>query len=791
MPLVVNHLYEFDKFRVNADRGVLLRGDDSVPLTAKAFEILLVLIRHRNETVSKDALLKTVWPDTFVEEANLTQHISMLRKALGEARQDRRYIATVPGRGYRFVAEVREFSEGKIPDEGSIEETIVVESHSRSQIVIQESKTGGIVATVSSWAARIDMKIRTVVASAMVVLLIVALVVTRGRLRAPAPLSEKDSIFLADFENSTGEPVFDGALKEGMAVELGQSPFLDLASTDRVRETLQFMGRSPGERLQLPLARELCERMGSKALISGSIARLGSTYVIAVEALGCADGTALAREQVEANSKEEVLPLLGKVAARLRAKLGESLNSIQKFDVPVQQATTSSLEALKAYSLGVEQRDESAEKDAIPLFVHAIELDPQFAMAYAQLGAAYNNLGETERASDSFERAFRLRDNLSEREKLYLTARYYDTVTGDIEKATETYETWSRLYPRDPRPFNGLSARYQIVGQYEKAAAAAREALRLQPTRYVPYANLASSYLALNRFDGAKEVCLQANAARRDSLYTHRVLFEIALLNHDQPAMQHEVDWSAGRDRENDMLNTQGNALAASGKLQAARQIFDRSWSSSQRNGLNDDAASSMAGEALIEADFGNYERASTQAMTALKLGHGIDAMEMAAEALALAGNADQSRAVAEELGKRFPRHTALNSASLPATFAAIELRHGNPTRAVDILQKALPYDLSEFSDLSPIYVRGQAYLHARSGKEAAAEFQKILDHSGIDATSPRHALAHLGLARAFALTGDTAKSRKAYEDFFALWSGGDSDIPELRQAKLEYQKLK
>jgi DNA-binding winged helix-turn-helix (wHTH) protein/tetratricopeptide (TPR) repeat protein len=784
-------LYEFDKFRVNADRGVLLRGDQPIALTAKAFEILLVLIRHQNETVSKDALLKAVWPDTFVEEANLTQHISMLRKALGEAPQDRRYIATMPGRGYRFVAELREVPEGGVRDEHTDEETIIVDSHSRSQVVIQESESGGILATFSSWAARVNTTTRIVVSAVTVVLLVLALGIARDRRSAPATLGERDSILLADFENTTGEPVFDGALKEEMAVELGQSPFLDLASTDRVRETLQFMGRSPGERVQLPLARELCQRMGSTVLISGSIARLGSAYVIAVEALGCTDGTALAREQVEANSKEAVLPVLGKVAARLRAKLGESLNSIQKFDVTIEQATTSSLEALKAYSLGVERRAEGAEKDAIPLFEHAIELDPKFAMAQVQLGAVYKNLGETERASDYIKRAFALRDNLSEREKLYLTARYYDTVTGDIEKATETYETWGRMYPRDPRPFNGLSARYQIVGQYEKSAAAARDALRLQPNRYVPYANLAGAYLALNRFDDAKEVCRQASTARRDSLYTHQVLFEIAFLTHDQQTMQHEIDWAASAERENDMLNTQGNALAASGKLQAARQLFDRSWSSSLRNGLNNDAASSMAGEALVEADFGNYERARRQAMTALRLGHGIDATEMSAEALALAGDGEQSRAVAEELGKRFPRHTVLNSASLPAAFAAIEIQRGNPAKAIEVLQQALPYDLSEFSDLSPIYVRGQAYLRARAGKEAAAEFQKILDHSGIDPTSPRHALAHLGLARAFALTGDIATSRKAYEDFFALWSSADSDIPELRRAKLEYQKLK
>jgi eukaryotic-like serine/threonine-protein kinase len=774
-------LYEFEKFRVYPNRGVLLLESVPVSLTAKTFDLLLVLIRHRNKTVSKETLLTAVWPGTFVEEANLVQHISMLRKVLGETPQERRFIATVPGRGYRFVADVREV------DADDSEDTPAKGTTSSSELVVAESNTESpSTPGRRRWGAK----------SWIALLVLMALgvgtdwILGRPHLHAPSTLGERDSILLADFENSTGESVFDGTLKQAMAVELGQSPYLDLVSDQRVQETLQFMGHPPGEKVRLPLAKEVCERIGGKALISGSISSLGSAYVVSVEAQSCADAAPLAREQLEAKNKEEVLPLLGKTASNLRRKLGESLKSIQTFDVLLEQATTPSLEALKVYSLGVDERAKGAEKNAIPLFQRALELDPKFAMAYAQLGAVYRNLGETEQASDQFKRAFALQANLSEREKLHLTVRYHETVTGDTEKATETYEIWSRMYPRDPLPFNGLSARYQVIGQYEKAAAAAVAALNLAPNYYVPYANLARSYLALNRVDQAKEVCGQAAAAKRDSLSTHRVLFDIAFLNRDQAAMQNELDWAKGTEHENDMLAGQAFALASSGRLAEARQLFERSWKASLQGGLNEDAAYSMAGEAIIEADFGFLHEARARAEAALRLGHGIDTQEAASEALALAGSLDHANSLVDELRQRFPRHAALNHAALTSTMAAIALQQKKPLQAVEMLQAAVPYDFSEFAGLSPLYIRGQAYLSAGMGKEATEQFRKIIDHPGIDATDPRNVLAGLWLARALVKEGDVASSRRHYEEFLAAWSRADTDIPILRQAKLEYERL-
>jgi len=779
----MKRLHEFGPFRVDPDRSLLLRGTEPVALTAKAFETLMVLIQHRQETVSKDELLKTVWPDTFVEEANLTQHVSMLRKALGETPQDRRYIVTVPGRGYRFVARVRE-----VPSREGYGDAVMEENHKGDGMTVKEEEADHAGSEAAS-----TPKAKTVTWILICALLVVlAAIGATSRLKHwgnRSALSAKDTVLLADFDNFTGEPIFDGALKQGLAAQLGQSPFLDIVANDQVRETLRFMGHSPDERVQLPLAREICERAGSKALIAGSIGRFGRSYVVALEGLNCADATTLAREQVEADNKEQVLSALSGAASKLRQKLGESLSSVQRFDIPIEQATTPSLEALRAYSLAMEQRTLGMEKNSIPLFEHAIELDPKFAMAHAELGTVYTNLGETEHGGEYLKKAYALRGNLSEREKFYLTVRYYTVVTGQTDKATGTLEMWARIYPRDWIPFNGLSARYQVVGQYEKAANAAAEALRLQPNHYLPFANLALSYMRLNRFEDAAQVCQRSSAAHRDSIYTHRVLFQIAFLHHDQAGMQREIDWATGTDRENDMLAIEGLAQVTSGKLRAGRQLFQRSWATSQRNNLKDDAAFSMAGEALAEADFGNYERAHSQAVTAASLGHGIDAQETAAEALALSGDVSRAQAIAQDLQDRFPQHMPLNVVSLPTIFASIELQRGHPEKTIRLLQDAVPYDLCEFASLGPIYIRGQAYLRLHAGKEAAAEFRKILDHSGVDVPSPRRTLAYLGLARALKLQGDTAGARQAFQDFLSQWSDADADIPILRQAKIEYAR--
>ena len=756
---------KFGLFEADLERLLLTKQGLRVKIQEQPLQLLALLLERPGEIITREEIRQKLWAaDTFVEfDDGLNTAIKKLRSALGDSSDNPRFIETIPRRGYRFLAPVTT----PIPTESSAAET-----------------------SLASAATKKKSRSKTVAISLFALAVVsVAAVLLAARHRHPT-LGEKDPILLADFENNTGEPILDGAMKEAAAVELGQSPFLNLVSSDRVRETLRFMSRSPDEHVQAPLAREVCQRVGAKAYIAGSVNRIGTGYVLALKAVNCADGSSLAQESATANGKEALLPALDQTAAKVRRELGESLSSIQKFDVHVEDATTSSLEALKAYSLGTAQMARGTTKDSIPFFDHAIELDANFAMAYAKRGAAYNTLGELDRSSSEFRKAYALRTNLSEREKLFLTVRYQDSVVGDTNKAIETYEMWRQLYPRDIQPYNGLSARYQIVGKYEEAAEAAREGLRLQSTSFVPYANLASSYQALNRFDEAKRVCAEAAAAQHDSLYIHQVLFEVAFLQKDRATMDGELSSAKGTPREADILTEEAEASASLGKLRQARQEFERVFAIRRSNGLDDHTGYTMAAAAVIEADFGNEQKARNEAKEALRLGRGVDARETVAEVFSMIGDDRQALALVDELHTRFPLHVPLNPASLASVVAAVEIHKGHPAEAVQILEQAKPYDLSEFSDLNPIYIRGLAYLQMGLGKEAAAEFQRYLDHSGINTVFPRHSLALLGLARAYALMKDTARASKAYEDFLWLWSEADPDIPILLQAKSEFRKL-
>jgi DNA-binding winged helix-turn-helix (wHTH) protein/tetratricopeptide (TPR) repeat protein len=758
-------IVKFGLFEADLESLLLTKQGLRVKIQEQPFRLLALLLERSGEIITREEIRQKLWAaDTFVEfDDGLNTAIKKLRTALGDSSDNPRFIETVPRRGYRFLAPVTISA----PTEPSAPRISLAPAQLTKP---SRSKT-------------------TAISLLTLAVVSVAMILWVARHRRPS-IGEKDSILLADFENNTGEPILDGAMKEAAAVELGQSPFLNIVSSDRVRETLRFMSRSPDEHVEAPLAREVCERIGAKAYIAGSVNRIGTGYVFALKAVNCADGTSIARESAIAKGKEALLPALDQTAAKVRRELGESLASIQKFDVHVEDATTSSLEALKAYSLGTAQTARGAVKDAIPFFDHAIELDPNFAMAYARRGAAYNTLGELDRAASEFRRAYALRANLSEREKLFLTVRYEDSVIGDTNKAIETYEMWRQLYPRDIQPYNGLSARYQIVGKYEEAAEAAREGLRLQSNSFIPYANLASSYEALNRFDEAKQVCAEAAAAQHDSLYIHQILFDIAFLQKDKATMEKELSSAKGTLREADILTGETEASASLGKLRQARQEFERVFAIRRSNGLDDHTGYTMAAAAVIEADFGNQQTARNEAKEALRLGRGLDARETAAEVFSIIGDDRQALALVDELHTRFPLHVPLNPASLASVVAAVEIHRGNPAKAVQVLEQAKPYDLSEFSDLNPIYIRGLAYLRMRSGKEAASEFQKYLDHSGINTLFPRHSLALLGLARAYVLMKDTARARKAYEDFLALWSEADPDIPILLQAKSEVRNL-
>ena len=626
-------------------------------------------------------------------------------------------------------------------------------------------------------------------------------------------LTEKDTIVLADFANNTGDQVFDDTLKTALSVSLNQSPFLNVLSENKVAATLKLMTRPRDTKLTPDVARELCERAGSKAYIAGSIASLGSQYVLGLKAVNCQSGDPLAEEQVTAASKEKVLDALGEAASKLRGELGESLATVQKFDVPLAEATTSSLEALKAYSLGLKAANEKGPAAALPYVQRAIELDPNFAMGYAVVGGDYFNLGELGRASDYYTKAFQLREHASEPEKLAIAARYYSHVTGELDKAAQTYQEEIESYPRDSRAYSNLGNVYTAQGQYEKAAEAAKQALRLAPERVGPYASLANHTLALQRLDETRQAIHDGQGQKLDNFVLHNALYALAFLGADSAAIAEEQQWFAGKpDYENFGLSLASDTEAYGGHLGKARELTKRAVESAIRADSKENGAIWQAIAAQREAAFGYPAEARQSAAEALKLVPTSPGVEVEAGlALAMAGDTARAESLAQDLGKRLPLDTQMQSLWLPAIQAQLALNKKNPASALTALQAATsPAELGavsfvcNLSCLYPTYVRGEAYLAAGQGKEAAAEFQKIIDHSGIVWNCWTGALAHLGVARADALQAktfqaqgqgaeaDLARTRAltAYKDFLTLWKDADPDLPILKQAKAEYAKL-
>jgi serine/threonine protein kinase/tetratricopeptide (TPR) repeat protein len=613
--------------------------------------------------------------------------------------------------------------------------------------------------------------------------------------RAPK-LTEKDTIVLADFTNTTGDSVFDGALRQGLAVQLAQSPFLNVVPDEKVAQTLRFMGQPPDARLTPAIAREVCQRTQSTAVLDGSIAQIGTQYSLILKAVNCASGELLASTEAQASDKNHVLDALGKVASETRAKLGESLSTVQKLDTPIEQATTPSLEALQAYSLGWKTRVGKSDFAAVPLFQRAIHLDPNFAMAYASLGTTYGNLGVTSLAAENARKAYELRDRVSEREKFYIESQYHLFVTGNLEKARQAYELWAQTYPRDDVPARDLGVIYVSLGQYDRALGECREALRLDAS-VVNYGNLVDAYLYLNRLQEAQATAEEAQAKKIDSPPLRFYLYQLAFLQNDAAGMAQQVAWAAGKPGVEDvLLYEEADTAAYSGRLGKARELSRRSVASAERAEEKETAAGYEADAALREALFGNAAEARQRAAAALGLSNGRDVQYGAALALALAGDATRAQALADDLAKRFPQDTVVQFNYLPTVHAQLALTHNDPSKAIEALQATAPYELGTEGSgaftpaLHPVYVRGEAFLAAHQGSEAAAEFQKILGHRGVVANEPIGALAHLGLARAYVLPGDAAKARAAYDDFFTLWKDADSDIPILKEAKTEYEKL-
>jgi len=715
--------------------------------------------------------MNSIWPESFVEEANLSQTIFMLRKALGEAAPEQSYIATVRGSGYRFDEPVREIAEVPMPAAPSEPRSA---SSSGSGTQKQTSHFRGLVA----WFA----------------LLVVGVVATSGlylRSWRTPKLTEKDTVVLSDFDNRTGDPIFDGTLKPALAIDLEQTPFLSLVPDQRVRSTMKLMNRREDERVTRDAALEICQRTDSKAVIAGSIISVGGEYVLGLEVLDCREsGAVIASQRARSRGKDTVLDALSQAAASLRRDLGESLASIRKFNTPLRQATTASLEALKTFNTGAElARHSPNPSSAIPLYVHAIELDPKFALAYAYLGRTYMNLGEVQRARPYLENAYAMRDRVSEREKLLLTSFYESDVLGDIDKEMETYRVWIEEYPRDWIPVDSLAFLLTFdFNEHEKAVQLFIHAMQLDPQQPYSPSGLAQSYLALGRTQDAKAVLDAAFARGLENTSVRSALYQLAILQGDVAAENEQARWSEAQPATDNLGPLVAFTAAQRGYLEEARHQVQRDVQELHTAGWDETAALELAQLALIEASF-QHPGVRRDADASLALGHKTNLPTLSI-AFAMAGDSVRAEAVARELERSSWLTPNDRRFSLPCVRAAIAISQNSFDEAIKLLEPMRRFDLGAAMGLQSLYLRGLAFLGKQDSAKAADEFQTIIDHRGVAPHSPNWSLAHLGLARARVLAHNVAGARTAYQQFFAIWKDADRTIPLLNQIEAEYSRL-
>jgi eukaryotic-like serine/threonine-protein kinase len=757
----------FGEFQLDLQTAELRNNGHTVTLQDQPFRVLAVLLEHPGRLVTRDELKKRLWPaDTFVDfDHGLNKAVNRLREALGDSTENPRFIETLPRKGYRFIAAIS----------GA------------------DRRTRG-----NAWVAW-KVSVPVVIVGAAVIL---GGLLWRGR--RVRPLTGKDTIVLSDFENRTGDTVFDDTLRQGLSVQLEQSPFLSLISDTKINQTLKLMGHPAGDRLTPEVTRDVCQRTGSKAMLTGSIAGLDSQYVIGLKAVNCQSGDLLAEAQEQAAGKEGVLKALDAAAVSLRSKLGESLSTVQEYATPLADATTPSLEALKAYSLGNKTDDAKGDTAALPFYKRAIELDANFGVAYSVLAGTYFNLSEPGLAAEYARKAYELREKVSEWERFSIEANYYLNVTGEVEKAAQTYELWQQTYPRNLAPYIDLGAISLTLGNYEKGLSEYSESLRLEPNDAVSYAGVGFAYQNLNRLDEAEAVYKQADERKLESelLLTSRYL--LAFLKGDAAQMERFASAAMGKPGTEDLLLAeQADTQAWYGKMKNARELTRRAIDSAQHNDAKETAALYQAESALREVEAGNRKQARAEANAALKLAPSRDVRAMTALTLARAGDTAGAEKLAAELDTTFPVATLVQRYWLPTNRAAVAMERKDPNRAVQLLKETSSIELGSFNPLVvllPVYVRGEAYLALGDSDRAATEFQKFIDHRGVVTNFPWGALAQLGLARAYALRAQSAesagaeaargKARTAYQDFLTLWKDADPDIPILKQAKAEYAKL-
>ena len=784
-PLEAERCVCFGEFTLNPRTGELRVNGTISYLQDKPLQVLVLLLERPGQLVTRDELMKRLWSaDTFVDfDQSLNKAVNRLREALEDSSEHPRFIETLPRRGYRFIAPV------------------TIEHHREPVIATQLARLSSHRGTGYSQAMPVPVEPpkpgRWKLWQLLAALLVCAAIIVGGvysyRHNRPVVLTEKDTIVLADFTNNTGDPVFDDTLKQALAIQLEQSPFLSIVSEQRVQQTLRLMGQPEEARLTPKIARELCQRVESTAVLEGAIASLGSAYVLGLKAVNCRTGDLLVQEQGTTTSKEQVLNVLNEAAVKLRAKLGESLDTLEKFATPIEQATTPSLEALKAFSLGEKWRFAKGDSGSLPFYKRAVELDPNFALAHRAMSIVYIQHRELGRSAESAGKAFALREKVSERERFSVEATFYMLTTGELEKAVEVYELWQQTYPREFLPYGNLGVVFGALGNWEKALEENQESLHLDANKVAAYSDLSRDYASLNRLVEAEAVLQQAEERKLENEYLLLYRYQLAFLKGDAEGMARAVSAAMGQQGKEDfLLMSQADTEAWYGRLKNAHELTRLAMDSARRNDAKEAAASYQSSAALREVESGNREQARADAYAAVELAPNRDIWAMAALALARAGDRTAEK-LAAELDKTFPLDTLVQRYWLPTIRAAAALQRKDPNRAVELLKLTSTIELglaTNQTKLCPVYLRGEAYLMLRDGNAAAAEFQKFVDHRGLVSNFPWGVFARLGLARAYALQGDTLKARTAYQDFLTLWKDADPDIPILKQARAECAKL-
>jgi eukaryotic-like serine/threonine-protein kinase len=788
MSLAGKHLYRFGPFDLDAEQRLVRCEGTKIALPPKAFDLLLYMVRNPQRLITKEELLKAVWPDSFVEEGNLSQNIFLLRKALTPQQNDFRYIVTIPGRGYQFALAVEEVShnEPNLANDNGIELSTV---HSTMRIVVHEEIDDANSPVPAAYQSLPGSSRRPkgqwLAAAGFLLLALAGGSLLWWRSHRQEPSSQK--IVVADFDNHTGDGTFDVVLRKALEIDLAQSPYLDVMGEQEAVSMLQLMGSKLDAALTPDIAKEVCQRSNRQVMITGSIANLGHEYLLTLEATDCISGKKLTEAKAEAEGKEKVLAALDRTADKLRHGLGESAKSVEQFQVPIAQATTSSLEALKAYSIGeyMVGRTGKEETETLPVFKRAIELDPNFAMAYAAIATDYYNLNEYKLATPYYKKAFDLSSRVSEKEKLYIRAHYYADSRKDLEEGIKEFQLWAATYPRDWGPWLNIANEYTQVGQYSPAIAAGEQAVRLGPDRGINYSVLARAYMRVNRFADAKSTAMRAIALGKDSYGLHATLFEIAFVEHDQAAMVREAAWSQDKPSAWFSLYVQASATATAGKYKQAKELFHTAYSVAERENLAETADDILIDQATMEFEIGMPNAARDTLKRVLREQADNPDLAFLKAELGEIAFADHFLAINENASNP---GTLMVHVYLPRLRAEMALHRAAPLEAIEALNQAEPYELA--GGFTVLAQRGEAYRRAGQMDKAAIEYQKILSHQGVDPISPLFPLAHLWQGRVDLQAGRLQESKSEYEKFFAAWKDADKDLPALLIAQREYVAL-